>query len=56
MYERYVYGKDGKKYVCIGYLVAVEEDAETEEEAVDRVICPVCCCIVSGAVHGNKKT
>ena len=57
MNERYVYGKDGKKYVCIGYLVAVEEDKEEEViEAVDRVICPVCGCIVSGAVHGNKKT
>ena len=52
MKDKYVYDKDGKKYVCIGYLVAVEEDAE---EAVDRVICPVCGCIVSGAVHGNKK-
>ena len=56
MYERYVYGKDGKKYVCIGYLVEVEDKEEEVIEAVDRVICPVCGCIVSGAVHGNKKT
>ena len=55
MRDKYVYDKDGKKYVVIGYLVAVE-DEETIEEAVDRVICPVCGCIVSGAVHGDKKT
>lgn len=56
MRDKYVYDKDGKKYVCIGYLVEVPNDENAAEDAVDRVICPVCGCIVSGAVHGNKKT
>jgi hypothetical protein len=50
-----VYDKDGRKYVYIGYLVEVPNDENAEEEAVDRVICPVCGCIVSGVVHGDKK-
>ena len=55
MRDKYVYDKDGKKYVVIGYLVAVENKDETVEKAVDRVICPVCGCILSGVVHGDKK-
>ena len=54
MRDKYVYDKDGRKYVYIGYLVEVPND-ENAEEAVDRVICPVCGCIVSGVVHGDKK-
>ena len=57
MYERYVYGKDGRKYVCIGYLVEVEDKESCADiKTADVVTCPVCGCIVSGAVHGNKKT
>ena len=54
MCDKYVYDKDGKKYVCIGYLVEVPND-ENVVEAADVVTCPVCGCILSGVVHGNKK-
>jgi len=54
--DKYVYDKDGRKYVCIGYLVEVPNDENAIEDAADVVTCPVCGCILSGVVHGNKKT
>ena len=40
--QQYVYGKDGKKSVVVGYLLEVPED-ETEDKPDEELqVCPVC--------------
>ena len=42
MRQQYVYGKSGKKYVVVGYLLEVPEDEKEEKPDEELQVCPVC--------------